>query len=99
MGCSFCKSFWRNAENRKFAAGIVVLLIVVLLWVGSAELTQVGTSHPPVGYLVYERFLVVLFCKNRIFPCNWLLFQVVIAGLVMDFPFIATYIINNECQK
>lgn len=40
MGCKCCSSFSKNIMNKRFIIGVIVLLLVVVLWVGSSEVTK-----------------------------------------------------------
>ncbi|XP_065052080.1 solute carrier family 35 member F5-like [Rhopilema esculentum] len=40
MGCTCCRKLFASVRNRRFLLGVFVLSLVVVLWVGSSELTK-----------------------------------------------------------
>ena len=75
MGCNCCKFFSKKFGSRRFFMGVIVLLLVVILWVGSAELTKVKESTMKVtcdivcNYEIYTIYFELCVLYNSILIC------------------------------
>lgn len=69
MGCKCCSSFSKNIMNKRFIIGVIVLLLVVVLWVGSSEVTKVQRESYSAIYSLNLVVYSVAFRSRQFFPC------------------------------